>query len=174
MDEATLAIHEVYAALISDESRNNLIVEDVLRAVRANRSPVLLTERREHLTLLHDLLSPLVRNLIVMKGGMGKKQRRLLVEKIASIPDDEERVILATGRYLGEGFDDARLDTLFLTLPVSWRGTLIQYAGRLHRLHDMKREVVIYDYADLEVLMLARMFQKRSRGYRAIGYEIEE
>jgi len=109
-----------------------------------------------------------------MKGGMGKKQRRLLAERIASIPDDEERVILATGRYLGEGFDDARLDTLFLTLPVSWRGTLIQYAGRLHRLHDMKREVVIYDYADLKVPMLARMFQRRCRGYRAIGYEFEE
>jgi len=109
-----------------------------------------------------------------MKGGMGKKQRRLLAERIASIPDDEERVILATGRYLGEGFDDARLDTLFLTLPVSWRGTLIQYAGRLHRLHDMKREVVIYDYADLEVPMLVKMFQRRCRGYRAIGYEFEE
>jgi superfamily II DNA or RNA helicase len=174
MDEPTPSIHEIYAALISDESRNNLIVEDVLAAVRANRSPVLLTERREHLAFLHDRLSPLVRNLIVMKGGMGKKQRRLLAERIASIPDDEERVILATGRYLGEGFDDARLDTLFLTLPISWRGTLIQYAGRLHRLHDMKREVVIYDYADFEVPMLARMFQRRSRGYKAIGYEIEE
>jgi len=174
MDEPAPSIHEVYAALISDEGRNNMILEDVLAAVRANRSPVLLTERREHLTLLQDLLGPLVRNLIIMKGGMGKKQRRLLAERIASIPDDEERVILATGRYLGEGFDDARLDTLFLTLPVSWRGTLIQYAGRLHRLHDMKSEVVIYDYADLEVPMLARMFQKRSRGYRAIGYEIEE
>ncbi|HHR85992.1 MAG TPA: helicase [Candidatus Acetothermia bacterium] len=105
---------------------------------------------------------------------MGKKQRHLLGEQIAVVPDDEERVILATGRYLGEGFDDARLDTLFLTLPVSWRGTLVQYAGRLHGLHDMKREVTIYDYADLEVPMLARMFQRRSRGYRAMGYEFEE
>lgn len=174
MDESAPAIHEVYAALISDEGRNNIIVEDVLAAVRANRSPVLLTERREHLERLDERLSPLVRNLIVMKGGMGKKQRRLIAERIAGIPDDEERVILATGRYLGEGFDDARLDTLFLTLPVSWRGTLTQYAGRLHRTHDMKREVVIYDYADLEVPMLARMFQRRSRGYRAIGYEFEE
>ncbi|MCJ7570184.1 MAG: DEAD/DEAH box helicase [Anaerolineales bacterium] len=174
MDESTPAIHEVYAALVSDEGRNNMIVEDVLAVVSANRSPVLLTERREHLERLDERLSPLVRNLIVMKGGMGKKQRRLIAERIAGIPDDEERVILATGRYLGEGFDDARLDTLFLTLPVSWRGTLTQYAGRLHRTHDMKREVVIYDYADLEVPMLARMFQRRSRGYRAIGYEFEE
>lgn len=174
MDKPVPSIHELYAALISDESRNNLIVEDVLAAVRSNRSPVVLTERREHLELLYDRLSPLIRNLIVMKGGMGKKQRNFSAGRIASIPEDEERVILATGQYLGEGFDDARLDTLFLTLPVSWRGTLIQYAGRLHRLHDMKGEVVIYDYADLEVPMLARMFQRRCRGYRAIGYEFEE
>jgi len=143
--ESPLPIHEVYAALISDEERNNLIIEDVLAAVQANRSPVLLTERREHLAVLHDRLHSLVRNLIVMKGG-----------------------------YLGEGFDDARLDTLFLTLPVSWRGTLIQYAGRLHRLHDLKKEVQIYDYADLEVPMLQRMFRRRSRGYRAMGYAVEE
>jgi superfamily II DNA or RNA helicase len=174
LDEDTTSIHELYAELIADESRNNLIVEDVLAVVQANRAPIVLTERREHLKKLHSLLSPLVQNLIVMKGGMGKKQRHLLAEKIASISDDEERVILATGRYLGEGFNDARLDTLFLTLPVSWRGTLFQYAGRLHRLHDLKKEVVIYDYADLEVPMLARMFQRRRRGYRAIGYELKE
>ncbi|MDD5600006.1 MAG: hypothetical protein PHV82_18825, partial [Victivallaceae bacterium] len=81
-------------------------------------------------------------------------------------------VLLATGRYLGEGFDDARLDTLFLTLPISWRGTIAQYAGRLHRLHDRKREVWVYDYADLNVPMLARMFDRRCQGYEAIGYSI--
>jgi very-short-patch-repair endonuclease len=84
----------------------------------------------------------------------------------------EGRIILATGRYVGEGFDDPRLDTLFLTLPVAWRGTVAQYAGRLHRLYDGKREVRIYDYADLNVLMLARMFDRRCRGYEAIGYTI--
>jgi very-short-patch-repair endonuclease len=81
-------------------------------------------------------------------------------------------VVLATGRYLGEGFDDARLDTLFLTLPISWRGTIAQYAGRMHRLHDQKREVRVYDYADLNVPMLARMFDRRCRGYESIGYSI--
>jgi hypothetical protein len=79
---------------------------------------------------------------------------------------------LATGKYVGEGFDDSRLDTLFLTLPVSWRGTVAQYAGRLHRLHDGKREVRVYDYADLNVPMLARMFDRRCRGYEAIGYTV--
>jgi hypothetical protein len=93
--------------------------------------------------------------------------------RLATIPDDEERLVLATGRYIGEGFDDARLDTLFLALPVSWKGTLIQYAGRLHRLHPEKAEVRIYDYVDRDVPMLARMFEKRLRGYRAIGYSTE-
>jgi hypothetical protein len=103
---------------------------------------------------------------------MGKKQRHAINERLAAIPRHEGRVILATGKYVGEGFDDPRLDTLFLTLPVSWRGTVAQYAGRLHRLYDGKREVRIYDYADLNVPMLARMFDPRCRGYEAIGYTI--
>ena len=103
---------------------------------------------------------------------MGKKQRRAEAERLAAIPPEEGRVILATGKYIGEGFDDPRLDTLFLTLPVSWRGTIAQYVGRLHRLYDGKREVQVYDYADLNVPMLARMFDRRCRGYEAVGYTI--
>jgi superfamily II DNA or RNA helicase len=166
------SIQEIYSALISDESRNKMIVRDVLDVLSEKRSPVLLTERKEHLELLANRLSPEIRNVIVLKGGMGKKQRSSLLEKIASIADDEERIILATGRYLGEGFDDARLDTLFLTLPISWRGTLAQYAGRLHRLHKIKREVIIYDYADLRVPVLAKMYHRRCSGYKALGYSM--
>ena len=92
--------------------------------------------------------------------------------RLAEIPESEGRVILATGKYIGEGFDDSRLDTLFLALPVSWRGTIAQYAGRLHRLHDGKREVRVYDYADLNVPMLSRMFDKRCHGYESLGYTI--
>ncbi|MGO9118871.1 MAG: TOTE conflict system archaeo-eukaryotic primase domain-containing protein [Desulfomonilaceae bacterium] len=168
------SIQQIYTALITDEGRNEMIVQDVLDALAEKRSPVLLTERKEHLDLLAECLSSQIRNVIVMKGGMGKKQRGKLQEKIASIPDDEERIILATGRYLGEGFDDPRLDTLFLTLPVSWRGTLAQYAGRLHRLHSMKREVIIYDYADLSVPVLAKMYRRRCSGYKALGYSIDQ
>ena len=87
-------------------------------------------------------------------------------------PDTEARLVLATGRYLGEGFDDASLDTLFLTMPISWRGTLAQYVGRLHREHHAKREVIVYDYVDSGVPMLARMALKRQTGYRSLGYEI--
>jgi very-short-patch-repair endonuclease len=113
-----------------------------------------------------------VRHLVVLRGGMGRKQLQDTRARLVAIPESEERVVLATGGYLGEGFDDARLDTLFLTLPVSWRGTIAQYAGRLHRLHDSKREVRIYDYADLNVPMLARMFDRRCKGYEAVGYTI--
>src|SRR5207244_11881581 len=100
--------------------------------------------------------------------------RREVKRQLAAIPEAEERLILATGRYIGEGFDDARLDTLFLALPVSWKGTLIQYAGRLHRLHPAKQEVRIFDYVDREVPVLLRMFQKRLRGYRGIDYARRE
>ena len=127
----------------------------------------------EHLETLKGLLENKIQNLIIMKGGMGKKQRQAALNALESLPDDAEKAVLATGRYLGEGFDDERLDTLFLTLPISWRGTLNQYAGRLHRIHDTKKKVVIYDYADLDVPVLVRMYDRRLRGYRAIGYEIE-
>jgi very-short-patch-repair endonuclease len=103
---------------------------------------------------------------------MGRKEIEAAVERLARIPHDEERVLLATGKYIGEGFDDPRLDTLFVTLPVSWRGTVAQYVGRLHRFHEAKREVRVYDYADLEIPMLARMFDRRCRGYEAVGYTI--
>ena len=91
---------------------------------------------------------------------------------ISAISHGESRLLLATGRYAGEGFDDARLDTLFLAMPVSWKGTLVQYAGRIHRLHEGKKEVRIYDYVDTNVPMLMNMFKKKLRGYRALWYEI--
>jgi superfamily II DNA or RNA helicase/very-short-patch-repair endonuclease len=170
--DARSQFHELYNDLIADEGRNQLICQDIVQSAREGRSPVVLTERTEHLERLAELLSPEVRHLIILRGGMGRKDLNALNARLASIPEDEQRVLLATGRYIGEGFDDARLDTLFLTLPVSWRGTVAQYAGRLHRLHDRKREVRVYDYADLNVPMLSRMFDRRCRGYEAIGYTI--
>ena len=91
-----------------------------------------------------------------------------------AIPEQAERVLIATGRYIGEGFDDARLDTLFLAMPISWRGTLQQYAGRLHRLHEHKKIVRVYDYVDIHVPVLMRMYRKRISGYKAIGYSVED
>ena len=114
----------------------------------------------------------MARNLIVLQGGMKTRDRRTAIEQLKSIPETEERLVVATGRFIGEGFDDARLDTLFLAMPVSWKGTLVQYAGRLHRKHHAKTEVRLMDYVDRNVPMLARMFEKRMRGYRAMGYTV--
>ncbi len=171
-DSAGCGIQEIYRQLTLDEDRNSLILDDVISALEEGRSPILLTERRDHLDLLAERLRGFARNIIVMRGGMGKKQRRAVAEKLADITADEERLILATGRFIGEGFDDARLDTLFLVMPVAWKGTLVQYAGRLHRRHGTKTEVRIVDYVDRRVPMLNRMFDKRMRGYRAMGYTL--
>jgi superfamily II DNA or RNA helicase len=160
----------IYQELIDEEPRTRRICDDVIESVRNGRSPLVLTERNDHLARLEQGLASGVRHLVVLRAGMGKRQRQALVDRLAGIPREEGRVILATGKYVGEGFDDPRLDTLFLTLPVSWRGTIAQYAGRLHRLYDAKREVRVYDYADLNVPMLARMFDRRCRGYEAVGY----
>ena len=170
-DHADLGIQDVYRELAGDVTRNQLIIEDIISTVEEGRSPILLTERKDHLEMLAEKLRGFVRHLIVLKGGRtSAKERRDGLDRLATIPDSEERVVLATGRYIGEGFDDARLDTLFLAMPVSWKGTLIQYAGRLHRHHPSKKEVRIYDYVDREVPMLLRMFARRLTTYRAIGY----
>lgn len=164
------AIQAVYGQLAANGERNELILDDILRALEARRSPLVLTERRDHLDHLTERLSRMARHVIVLRGGMGSKQRRAATEQLAEIPDDQERLILATGRFVGEGFDDARLDTLFLTMPVSWKGTLVQYAGRLHRSYRGKNEVQIFDYVDAQVPMLERMFTRRLKGYTAMGY----
>jgi superfamily II DNA or RNA helicase len=168
--EAHLTIQNIYHALAFDRARNDMIVRDVSHALAENRVPLVLTERKVHLEMLADLLRGVSRHVIVMRGGMVAKESRSAVAKLSRLAGGGDRVIVATGRYVGEGFDDARLDTLFLTMPVSWKGTLIQYAGRLHRLHPAKREVRIYDYVDTHVPMLGRMFEKRLRGYRSLGY----
>jgi superfamily II DNA or RNA helicase len=161
---------ELTDELISDEGRTRLICREILQAVRDGRSPIVLTERNDHLDKLKGQLTPEIKHVVVLRGGMSRKEIAKTRAQLEAIPDHEERLLLATGRYAGEGFDDARLDTLFLTLPVSWRGTIAQYVGRLHRLHDGKREVRVYDYADLDVPMLARMFDRRCKGYEAVGY----
>jgi superfamily II DNA or RNA helicase len=167
-------IHEIYASLTHAMARNDMIFKDLLEAIKRGRSPLVLTERTEHLKLLVSQLENSVKNIIVLQGGMGVKQRKEVMARLLNIPENEERVLIATGRYIGEGFDDARLDTLFLALPISWQGTVQQYVGRLHRLHDQKKEVVVYDYVDGCVPMLAAMFDKRQRGYESVGYSIAQ
>ena len=163
-------IQGIYTELAKDEARNRLILDDVLHALEEGRSPILLTERRDHLEYFAEKLRGFVRHLVVLQGGMTAKERRDIGARLAAVPDGEERLVLATGRYIGEGFDDRRLDTLVLAMPVSWKGTLVQYTGRLHRLHPRKFEVRISDYVDREVPVLVRMFERRLRTYQAIGY----
>jgi len=162
----------IYAALAQDDGRNDLIFDDVLKSLEAKRSPVVLTERKDHLDYLRQRFSPFVKNLVVLRGGMSAGDRKM-ADAAIRVSEDQERLILATGRYIGEGFDDARLDTLFLTMPIAWKGTLAQYVGRLHREYDGKRDVLVVDYVDQTVPVLARMAAKRRAGYRALGYVLE-
>jgi superfamily II DNA or RNA helicase len=165
-------IQRLYAALAANETRNAMIFDDVLKALEERRSPVILTERKDHALELAEKLSRFARNVIVLTGGMGTKHRRATMQRLAGIASTDERVLIATGRYIGEGFDDARLDTLFLAMPIAWKGTLAQYVGRLHRSYPTKREVIVYDYVDEAVPVLKRMSEKRLKGYTSLGYSI--
>ena len=140
-------------------------------AIANGRSPLVLSGRTDHVEWLGARLREHTERVFVLKGGMGSKQRAKVAQEFAET-ENLPRVIVATGSYIGEGFDDSRLDTLFLAMPISWRGTLQQYVGRLHRLHDSKKVVEVYDYVDSFIPMLARMFEKRLRGYKALGYSI--
>ncbi len=162
-------IHEVWDAMIHDETRNRLIACDIIAAVRERRNCLVLTERREHMELLADLLRTEVPQLVMLRGGMSAKERAASELALAA-GSSESRLLLATGSYVGEGFDDPLLDTLFLAMPISFKGRVVQYAGRLHRIHYGKKEVRIYDYVDQAIPQLARMFQKRLKGYKTLGY----
>ncbi len=170
-NDARVPMATLYAALAQDEGRNAMLIDDVLTALQAGRSPLVLTERRDHLEFLRTSLTPFVRHVIVLHGAKSRAGR-IEQEAALAAAAQEERLLIATGRYIGEGFDDSRLDTLFLAMPISWRGTLAQYVGRLHRARPNKVEVQVYDYVDVHVPVLARMAAKRRAGYKAMGYEI--
>ncbi len=166
------SIHDLYNLIMEDDQRNGIIAEDIGKCLEKGKTPLILTERQRHLRILAEEIKRMTDNLIVLHGRLGRKKRREAMEKLRALPDDAERAILSTGRYIGEGFDDSRLDTLFLTMPVSWKGTIQQYAGRLHRRHHSKDEVIIYDYVDTGIAMARRMFKRRRRGYASIGYTV--
>jgi superfamily II DNA or RNA helicase len=169
--ETAPTIQELYKALANDSTRTDQIVRDVAAAVMQGRTPLVLSGRTEHLERLCLRLRQHCKNVYLLKGGMAGKERARIMQELTI--DDSPRVIVATGSYIGEGFDDPRLDTLFLAMPISWRGTLQQYVGRLHRLYDGKKIIEVYDYVDSSIPMLARMFEKRLRGYKALGYAIQ-
>ena len=172
IEDEKVNISQIYAGIIINADRNMLIINDVINALKAGRNPLILTERKEHVIYFSQAMAKFCKNIIVMVGGQTAKQRKDIHNQLASISENEERLIIATGKYIGEGFDDKRLDTLFLTLPISWHGTVAQYAGRLHRENQAKQEVIIYDYVDINVPMLARMAEKRRKGYLNLGYSL--
>lgn len=167
-------IQEIYKTMSSDKGRNQQLFNDVLNELEAGRSPIILTERIEHLERMKKQFKGFAKNIIILSGNMSKKERNIELKRLEKISDDEERLVIATGKFIGEGFDDPRLDTLFLAMPIAWKGTLQQYVGRLHRIHSNKQEVRVYDYVDKQVPILKKMFEKRLEGYKAMGYEIKK
>jgi len=170
-DEKDITIQELYSDIVDNEIRNQQIVEDVLTSYKRGRSCLILSSRTAHVESLAKTIGLDVPDVIILKGGMGAKKTREAFKHVTDTPTDKSLIIVATGSFIGEGFDEPRLDTLFLAMPISWKGTLQQYAGRLHRLFKHKKEVQIYDYVDVHVKMLERMYQKRLTGYASMGYK---
>ncbi len=163
----------VIQQLAEDEHRNRLIVEDVRKALAEKRSPIVLTNLTAHVATIAEMLTPHCNNVITLIGAESAKEKRLKMERLQGVADDEPLVIVATGKYVGEGFDCPRLDTLFLALPVSWKGIVAQYAGRLHRDYEGKSEVRIYDYIDINVPLCEAMYRRRLKGYASVGYSLK-
>jgi superfamily II DNA or RNA helicase len=160
-------IADVFRWLINSENRNHQIIGDVGSEINQGSNPLVLTERRQHAELINQSLSDQGYETVILQGGMGSRKRKEAASLLQSA-----QVLIATGKYIGEGFDLPRLDRLFLALPISWKGSLAQYAGRIHRISEGKEKVVIYDYVDASVPMLQRMFNRRSKGYEAMGYKL--
>ena len=168
----TEKIQEIFQRITEDQKRNRQIVEDAIHAYQQGRKVLLLTERTGHLEALQQLLDGRVEHLFLLHGRLSKKKRTAVKESLNALAEDDPRLLLATGRLIGEGFDHPPLDTLVLAMPVSWKGTLQQYAGRLHRDHATKRDVVIHDYLDTLSPQLMKMWERRIKGYRLMKYQI--
>lgn len=173
MGERKDCIQRLYAGIAANSSRNELLIEDTLNLIQEGRPPILLTERKEHAVSLASTLNGKVQNVFLLVGSEKQKDKREKLAALKNVPSDESVVVVATGKYIGEGFDSPRLDTLLLAMPISWKGTLAQYAGRLHRNYEGNSEVRIYDYVDVHVPTLERMYHKRIRGYTELGYQIK-
>ena len=163
---------QIVETISTDDVRNRLIVEDVRKAIEEGRTPIILTNLTSHVRLLAEMLSPYANHVITLVGADSAKEKRHTMEQLQTIPVSESMAIVATGKYIGEGFDYPRLDTLFLVSPISWKGSIAQYAGRLHREHDGKHEVRIYDYVDIRVPLCDVMYRKRLKGYASVGYSV--
>lgn len=173
-EQDKILISEILNDMCHNVFRNSMIIEDIKKCVADGRTPIVLTERVEHLKILKEGLDELNIPIVIYKGNMGKKKTKEIHDIIKEADENNKpRIILATSSSIGEGFDDSRLDTLFLSMPVSWKGRIIQYVGRLHREHEDKEKAVVYDYLD-NMKILEKMYNRRLKGYKIAGYEIIE
>ena len=163
--------YKIHAAIAENIRRNKMIIADVQNALEKGRTPIILTKRVAHVDLLAAEIEKFCPNVICLIGKDSAKEKRETLERLQNIPTGEQFVIVATGIYVGEGFDEPRLDTLFLAAPISWKGTLQQYTGRLHRACEGKEDVIVYDYVDIHVKELQNMYNKRISGYAGMGYK---
>jgi len=161
-------ISDAYRWIMENNERTQRIIDDILTCVQQSKHPIVLTERREHAEKINTILLEKGIDSVVLKGAMCSAERKTIEERLPTA-----QVIVATGKYVGEGFDLPRLDTLFLAMPIAWKGSLAQYAGRIHRESDGKERVTIHDYVDCSLPMLQRMFKKREKSYKTMGYQIE-
>jgi superfamily II DNA or RNA helicase len=173
LDDEISDIQDIFHNLYLNEERNKLIIKDILEVYKEGRECLVLSERIEHLDILKDALKKHISSIFILKGGLGKKQLKTTMEEIQNNSEHEHKIILATGKYLGEGFDLPSLDTLFLVFPFSWKGMLIQYTGRLNRASQGKKEIRVYDYVDGKVQVLSRMYGRRLKGYKTLGFEVQ-
>ncbi len=165
-------IHRLYQDLVNDAARNQLIIRDAVSCISSGRTPLLLTKYRQHAEYLFRCLQDKAQHVFVLQGGRNTKARESLRAALLAVPPYESVILIAIGQYIGEGFNYPRLDTLLLATPISWAGNVEQYAGRLHRDYEGKQDVMIYDYVDMRVRVFDRMYTKRLRTYKKIGYSI--
>lgn len=169
---AGAGIQTIFQHLAMDQARTETIAAAVGALIERGRKILVLTERADHLAAISAALEGMAPAPFILHGRMSRRQRSETIALLDALPPDAPRAVLATGRLVGEGFDHPPLDTLVLAMPISWKGTLQQYAGRLHREHASKTDVRIIDFVDMGHPALQRMWERRQRGYRAMGYRI--
>ena len=172
LSEKPPAMAELNQLVIESEDRNAQILSDTITCVQNGRTPLVMTKYKEHARLLYQRLQGSADHVFLLQGGKSSKERAQVRDALLAVSETDTLIVVAIGKYIGEGFNLPRLDTLLLAMPISWQGNVEQYAGRLNRDYDGKQDVIIFDYIDAHVPTLERMYHKRLRAYRQIGFEI--
>ena len=169
-----LTLNEAYEIVVNSDFRNSLIASDIEACIKQGHTPLVLSKRKAQIDVLFEKVKDKADHVLVLTGGKKQSERKELRERLGSISESESLIVLATGQYIGEGFNCSRLDMLFLAMPIAWDGNVEQYTGRLNRSHDGKNRVTVIDYVDHHIEMFANMYNKRLRTYKRIGYELSQ